>query len=83
VNRCTARLRRSRRTADVVGMEVRDRNPLDADRAPGRLAEPEARVEERPVHEIAVDMLRAGGQRQRQPPDTVFERYERLFYTPC
>ena len=64
-------------------MEVRDRDPRDVDRAPRRLAEPEAGVEERPVHEVAMHMLRPGRERQCQPLNPVFESYERLFYTPC
>jgi DNA repair photolyase len=67
-------------TADVIRMEVRDRDPLDLDCVPGRVSQAEARIEEGPVDEVAVDVLRPGGQRQRQPLDTTFDRYERLFY---
>src|SRR5712691_11941673 len=62
-------------------MEVRDRDALDVGGSPRRVSEPEARVEERPVREIAVDVLRPGRERQRQPLNTVRELYERLFYT--
>jgi hypothetical protein len=30
-----------------------------------------------------VDVLRPGRERERQPLNTVFELYERLFYTAC
>jgi len=72
-----------RRAADVVGVEVRDGDALDARGGPRHIAEAEARVEERAAREVSVDVLRAGRERQRQPPNTVFELYERLFYTPC
>ena len=64
---------RSRSTADVVRMEVGDRDPVDRRRFPWRLADAEPGVEKRPVDEVAVDVLRAGGQRQRQPLHPVFE----------
>src|SRR5213593_46001 len=55
--------------ADVVGVEVRDRNPLDAELAPGRRLDPEACVEERAADEVAVDVARAGGERERESAD--------------
>jgi hypothetical protein len=33
------------------------------------------------VREVAMDVLRPGRERQRQPLNIVFELYERLFYT--
>src|SRR4029077_4932837 len=70
------------RSADVVGVEVGDRDLLRLHGAPGPVRAPEARVEQRPAREIAVHVLRAGRQGEGEPPDTVFELYERLFYTP-
>jgi len=66
----------------VVRVEVSDRDPLRLHGAPGRVCEPEARVEERPAREIAVNVLRAGRQGEGEPPNAIFELYERLFYTP-
>src|SRR6266545_1326001 len=66
--------------SDVIGVEMGDRDPLDVDGGPRRLAEAEPRVEERAVHEVAVDVLRSRGKREGQPLDAVRERYERLFY---
>src|SRR6266508_1407866 len=65
--------------SDVIGVEMGDRDPLDVDGGPRRLAEAEPRVEERAVHEVAVDVLRSRGKREGQPLDAVRERYERLF----
>jgi len=72
--------RGARGAADMVGMEVGDRDPLDLDGTPRRLPDAEAGVEESPVHEVAMDMLGAGRQRQGQALNPVLERYERLFY---
>ena len=49
----------------------------------GGVSEPEAGVEERAVGQVAVDVLGPGRKRQREPLNTVFELYERLFYTAC
>ena len=70
-------------SADVVRMEVGDRDALDLHGLPGDVADAETRVEEGAVGQVAVDVLRPGRERQRQPLNTVFELYERLFYTPC
>src|SRR5207248_6686658 len=75
--------RRRLRAANVVRMEVRDRDARGVRLRPGRVSETEAGVEERPVREIAMDVLGAGRKRQRQTPNTVLELYERLFYTAC
>ena len=55
--------------ADVIGVEVRDRDPLDPELVPVRLAESDPRVEQRPVDHVAVDVLRPRRQRQRDPRD--------------
>src|SRR3989442_7591313 len=68
---------------DVIRMEMGDRDAPDLRFGPGRVSEPEAGVEERPVRDVAVDVLRAGRERQGQAPNTVFEPHERLFYTAC
>src|SRR4051794_3771864 len=83
VDRRAGRGSRGRGAADMVWVEVRDGDALDTCRGPRHVAEAEARVEERAAHEVAMDVLRAGRERQRQPPNTVFELYERLFYTSC
>jgi DNA repair photolyase len=80
VHGSSGRCRGRGRTADVVRVEVRDRDSLDLDGVPRRVSEAEPRVEERPVDEVAVDMLRSSRQRQRQALNTTFDRYERLFY---
>src|SRR5262249_55725462 len=80
---CPGHGRRDRGTADVVRVEVRDGDPVDVQVLPGCAAEAEARIEERAVDDITVDVPRAGRQRQGQPGNTVFQRYERLFYDPC
>jgi DNA repair photolyase len=80
VHGSSGRRRGRGRTADVVRVEVRDRDPLDLDGVPRRVSEAEPRVEERPVDEVAVDMLRSSRQRQRQALNTTFDGYERLFY---
>jgi len=79
-DRCSRRLRCGLRAAHVVRMEVRDGDPLDLHRVPGRLSEAEAGVEERAVDQVAVDVLRSGRERQGQPLNPSLERYERLFY---
>jgi DNA repair photolyase len=73
----------SLRTADVVGVKVRDRDAFDGDAAPRRVAEPEPGVEEGPVCEVAVDVLRAGREGQGEALDPLRELYERVFYTSC
>ena len=59
--------------ADVVGMEVRDRDPLDAELAPRRRLEAEAGVEERAVDDVAMNVAWPRRQRQRDPADACVE----------
>ena len=77
--------------ADVVGVHVRDEDPHDrrveagGDLRPRGLRQAEARVDERPAvvaaEEVAVDVARAGRQRQRQAEDPrlQLDRDERVF----
>ncbi len=84
--------RRSLGAADVIGVHVGDEDPddrpvdLGEDVLPGRLDQPEARVDERPAvvaaQEVAVDVLRPARQRERQPQDPRLDldgRCERMF----
>src|SRR5438874_7407071 len=48
------------RAPDVIRVEMRDRDPLHRDGAPGRVAESEPGVVERTVDEAAVDVLGPG-----------------------
>ena len=60
--------------ADVVGMEVRDRDPLDRRaRATAARSRPMPGVEQRAVDEVAVNVARPRRQRQRDPPDACVE----------
>ncbi len=63
--------RGARRSSDVVRVKVGDGDPLDSRRAPRGVAHAEPCVEEGPVDEVAVDMLRPGRERKRQAADTV------------
>jgi hypothetical protein len=85
MNGRTGELRKDGRAADVVGMEVRDDDSLDRSVEPdkrfapavGRVVDPEARVDDRPAvrppQPVAMDVIDAERQRERQAYDVVVQ----------